>query len=281
MVGMKAVPRSALRLAIVLAWFACLPAFAAAPKPEPGGTGMVREITDGDTLVIEMVEATPTTPPEAAVGSKIPVRLVGIQAPKLPLGRPDFRAWPRAEESKAALSELALGKRLTLSFGGQRRDRHGRLLAHLHAEDGTWIQGEMLRAGMARVYTFADNRELAAEMYALERAAREARRGIWGNAFYAVRTPEQLAPLVGTFQLVEGRVKNAAIVHSRAYLNFGADWKTDFTVTIPPPGLTLFRRAKLDIAGLSGKRIRVRGWVETYHGPMIEATHPEQIEVLE
>jgi len=139
----------------------------------------------------------------------------------------------------------------------------------------------MLRAGMARVYTFADNRELAAEMYALERAAREARRGIWGNAFYAVRTPEQLAPLVGTFQLVEGRVKNAAIVHSRAYLNFGADWKTDFTVTIPPPGLTLFRRAKLDIAGLSGKRIRVRGWVETYHGPMIEATHPEQIEVLE
>ena len=31
---------------------------------------------------------------------------------------------------------------------------------------------------------------------------------------------------------------------------------------------------------LQGKRIRVRGWLKSFNGPMINATHPEQIEVL-
>jgi endonuclease YncB( thermonuclease family) len=256
-------------------------ALAAAGKPEPGGAGMVREITDGDTLVVEITEATAAMPPEAAVGTEIAVRLVGIQAPKLPLGRAGFEAWPLADESKAALDKLASGQKLSLAFGGEKMDRHGRLLAQLRRADGVWIQGEMLKSGMARVYTFADNRMLAAEMYALEREARAAKRGIWGNSFYAIRTPEEAGKFLGTFQLVEGTVVNAAKVHSRSYLNFGPDWKTDFTVTIPPAAQKMFRDADVDTAALAGKRIRVRGWIDSYNGPMIEATHPEQIEVLD
>src|SRR3546814_9669358 len=71
--------------------------------------------------------------------------------------------------------------------------------------EGVWVQGEMLRRGMARVYTFADNRALVAEMLALEREARAARRGIWGHPFYAVRRHDALDRHIGTFQLVEGR----------------------------------------------------------------------------
>jgi endonuclease YncB( thermonuclease family) len=256
-------------------------ALTAAGKPEPGGAGTVREITDGDTLIIEITEATAAMPPEAAVGTKIAVRLVGIQAPKLPLGRAGFEAWPLADESKAALDKLASGQKLSLAFGGEKMDRHGRLLAQLTRADGVWIQGEMLKSGMARVYTFADNRMLAAEMYALEREARETKRGIWGNSFYAIRTPEETGKFLGTFQLVEGTVVNAAKVRGRAYLNFGPDWKTDFTVTIPPAAQKMFRDADVDTAALAGKRIRVRGWIDSYNGPMIEATHPEQIEVLD
>ncbi len=248
---------------------------------EAGGTGAVREIVDGDTLVVEMTETAAATPPEAVKGSKIQIRLVGIQAPKLPLGRPDFQPWPLADEAKTALTELAMGQTLRLSFGGRKIDRHGRLLAQLYRDDGTWIQGEMLSQGLARVYTFADNRTLAAEMYPRERAARTARRGIWADRFYAVRAPDDLEKLVGTFQLVEGRVTRAAVVRSRGYLNFGEDWKTDFTVEIPPAAQSLFRQAGVDLEALSGKNIRVRGWLEFFHGPMIEATHPEQIEVLD
>ena len=31
---------------------------------------------------------------------------------------------------------------------------------------------------------------------------------------------------------------------------------------------------------LEGKRIRVRGWLRSWNGPQIEASHPEQIELL-
>ena len=42
-----------------------------------------------------------------------------------------------------------------------------------------------------------------------------------------------------------------------------------------------FRRAGVDPTSLEGRRVRVRGWLQSLNGPMIEVTHPEQIEVLE
>jgi hypothetical protein len=32
---------------------------------------------------------------------------------------------------------------------------------------------------------------------------------------------------------------------------------------------------------LAGRLLRVRGWLREWNGPMIEATHPEQIELLD
>ena len=224
------------------------------------------EIVDGDTLVL-------------AGGRQ--VRLVGIQAPKLPLGRPGFKAWPLAAEAKAALAELTLGREVTLAYGGRRIDRHGRALAHLIEGSGTWVQGELLARGMARVYSFADNRALVPEMLARERAARAARRGIWRWRFYAVRGAEEAAQHLGGFELVEGRVIEVAVVRKRVYLNFGVDWRSDFTITIAPRTRRLFEAEGIDPSAYEGRMVRVRGWVKSYNGPLIEATHPEQIEVLE
>ena len=136
----------------------------------------------------------------------------------------------------------------------------------------------MLRRGMARVYSFPDNRARVADMLDLETRARAQGRGIWGLDFYAVIVPEDTDRAIGTFQVVEGRVLDAAKVKGRTYLNFGPDWRTDFTVTIPPGTAKIFRA--LGPLTLKGRRIRVRGWLKSYNGPSIEATHPEQIEVL-
>src|SRR3546814_10391026 len=64
----------------------------------------------------------------------------------------------------------------------------------------------MLSAGLARVYSFSDNRTAVAEMLALERAARALGRGIWRDPFYAVRSAETAGDWLGGFELVEGRV---------------------------------------------------------------------------
>ena len=64
------------------------------------------------------------------------------------------------------------------------------------------------------------------------------------------------------------------------YLNFGPDWRTDFTVRI---GSDLARRlasSGLDVATLAGRRIEIRGFVLEAGGPLIELSHPEQMQVL-
>ncbi|MDA1091361.1 MAG: thermonuclease family protein [Proteobacteria bacterium] len=240
-------------------------------KPGPADV-LVAGVVDGDTVVLK-------TPMMGATQ----IRLVGIQAPKLALGRKNFPTWPLAAESKALLATLVDGQPLTLSFGGAEKDRHGRLLAHLHRSDGTWIQGEMLKRGMARVYSFADNRSAVADMLALEHGARKAKRGIWGLPYYAVRNPEnadELSRLAGTFHLVEGRVADAVRIKGQVYLNFGQDWRKDFTITLNSKVVRLFAKTGVDPLALKGRMVRVRGWLKKYNGPMIEASHPEQIEVM-
>ncbi|MEN3976737.1 thermonuclease family protein [Emcibacter sp. SYSU 3D8] len=254
----------------VIAVLALLPlsawAFAALPghAPRSSGTAKVAEVTDGDTLVL---------------ADKVVVRLVGIQAPKLPLDRPHFKEWPLARESRRALERIVLDHTLTVRPTAKPIDRWGRTLAHLERDDGLWVQGEMLRSGWARVYTFSDNRALAAEMLALERNARAARRGIWGHPYYSIVTPERAHRVVNTFQIVEGTVLDAAAVKNRVYLNFGPDWKTDFTVLVPARVRTMLARQGLDAAALKGRTVRVRGWIKNYNGPMIELSHPEQLEL--
>ncbi len=229
-------------------------------------TGVVAEIVDGDTLFLED-------------GTEI--RLVGLQAPKLALGRRDFRDWPLADAARDGLAELVLGRRVTLAYGGRRIDRHGRALAHLLREDGLWVQGAMLEAGLARVYSFEDNRTAVDAMLAAERRARAESRGIWGHPFYAIRSLGETPGLLDSFQIVEGVVLDAAEVRRRVYLNFGPDWRDDFTVSIAPDHVRAFRAAGLEPLDLAGRQVRVRGWIYRRNGPMIDATHPEQIELLE
>ncbi len=228
------------------------------------GTATVSSVVDGDTVVLDDGRQ---------------VRLTGIQAPKLPLDRPNFPTWPLAPEAKATLETLLLGRTVTLRSGGADRDRHGRVLAHPVTEPGgVWAQGAMVEAGMARVYTFADNYALAGALYARERAARAAGRGIWALPWYRIRTPHEAADDIGTFQLVEGTVVDAARAGKTVYLNFGDSWRTDFTISIPVAVMTNFAAQKRDPLAWAGKRVRVRGWLTERNGPMITITHPEALE---
>lgn len=230
-----------------------------------GDSAVVREIVDGDTVILDDGRQ---------------VRLVGIQAPKLPLGRANFEKWPLADEAKEALADLVLGRRVTLGYGGQRQDRYGRELAHLFTDDGLWVQGSLLELGFARVYSFADNRSLVPRMLEAEVSARTTAMGIWRHPYYAVLDTAAAPDHTGRFSLVEGRVLKTAIVRGRAYLNFDEDYRTDFTITISSRDLKSFTASGIVPQDYAGHRVRVRGWLRWSNGPMIDVTHPEQIEVL-
>ena len=120
--------------------------------------------------------------------------------------------------------------------------------------------------GLARAYTLAGNRACAAELLAAERGAREARRGLWAEAAYQVRAPGNPGELLrygSTFQIVEGRVVRVGQGRDAIYLNFSARWRGAFSASLRRgehgvPGLV-----DNSVKALEGKRIRVRGWIET------------------
>jgi endonuclease YncB( thermonuclease family) len=235
-----------------------------------GPGGIVTGVPDGDTVLLDS-------------GARI--RLAGIQAPRLPLGRENFVAWPLADDARAALSALVLGKPVLLRYGGARSDRHGRMLGQLFVGggDGAWVQQEMVDQGMARVYSFPDNRACMLELLAAEGRARTMRTGLWSDPYYAVRRadrPDEIVAHEGRFELVEGRVLDAEATGGRVYLNFGRFWKEDVTAVIDTQALRLFKAVGLDPARLGGALVRVRGWIESRDGPRIAISHPEQIEVL-
>jgi micrococcal nuclease len=229
------------------------------------GEAHVTEIGDGDTLTLDD-------------GRR--VRLVGILAPNAPLGRKEGAPWPLADEAKAALSALALHRLVMVKTGGGETDRWGRTLAQLYREDGLWLQGEMLKRGLARVASYVDNRALVPEMLALEAEARGARRGLWHENFYAVLPADEAGRHIESFQLVEGTIADAAKVKGEIFLNLGPDWHTAFTIHLPRTALPLFKEAGLDPLDLKGQRVRVRGWIRLDRRPMVDVTHPEQIERL-
>lgn len=127
---------------------------------------MVAQVIDGDTLVL------------AETGHR--VRLLGINAPEMERdGRP---AEFLAHKAKAVLAELTRGQRLHLEYDQARYDHYGRLLAYLFLPDGTMVNAELVRQGLAHVYSHPPNFRFRDALLAAQRDALEARRGVWQKA---------------------------------------------------------------------------------------------------
>lgn len=164
------------------------------------------------------------------------------------------------------------------------------MIAHLvlpspdKGKRGAWVQAGLLAAGMVRAYSLPQNRACMPALYARERLARLEGLGLWSNAAYQLRKARRAKELLAfahTFQIVVGRVKSVEGRGKRVFLNFGDDWKTDFTVAIDARARLSFLKRRIDPKSFAKRRIRVRGWIERSRGPLIRVSHPEQIEILQ
>ena len=185
---------------------------------------------------------------------------------------------------------MLAGRRIELGFSGRRTDRYGRLLAQVFAHDvvgggpALWVQGWMLTQGLARAYGLDGSSACLAELISHEQVARLAAVGLWAQPAYAVRDAEQVDDLLarrGTFQIVEGRVRVVADARNVTFMNFGADVRADFTISIRAPARRLMAAAGVDPQQWAGRRVRVRGWIERRGGPLIEIHHAGEIEAVD
>lgn len=210
------------------------------------------------------------------------IRMVGIDIPDFDLDNPGDISL----QVIRILNDLLLGKQVkiwqTRSSKKGRTNRIGHQLAHITSEDkDIWVQALLIRLGLARVQTTKNNPELAEALYRLETEARSQQAGLWSMSEHVVLQPAEADNYMGEFEIVEGIVTSASINKNRIYLNFGKDWRTDFTASIAPSDRKTFNKAGYNPLQWQGRKLRLRGWIEPYNGPYIEVTHPEAVEFLD
>lgn len=158
---------AALSPALALLLVGCVPApdLPSVPVPADAIPATVERVVDGDTVVLDLA------------GRRERVRLLRIDAPEL--GGDGQEQECLAERATRALEEL-LPAGTAVQVGGdvEARDRFGRLLVHLWV-DGTWVNGAMLRQGMATVLTIPPNVAHDDEVLEAQRRAEAARAGLW------------------------------------------------------------------------------------------------------
>jgi len=252
-----------MRELIVLMVCSCLSACSvSADEFTEGETGQAITVNSALSLTLELSD------------TQLEVRLAEIETP--------------TEQFGLRMTEFDLiGQSVRLEYGGLQRDRYDRALAQVYrtSEEGEhWLQGELVSLGAARVYSYADNHAATQALLILEQAARDDRRGLWALPEYRIRDthPDGLAQDIGSVQLVEGRVLDVTqLASGRTYLNFGLDYRTDFTVIIEARDRSVFEDTGMNLLALETLRIRVRGWLDEENGPMMRLDHPQRLEVLE
>ena len=116
---------------------------------------------------------------------------------------------------------------------------------------------------------------------AAEHEARAAKRGGWNDARFADIPADKAGKAYGKYAFITGVSVSTARVKNMYYINFGADYRTDFTVAIAASNARAFKKDGIDILEFyKGKNIRVRGWVKRKGGAMIEVSQPAEIEIL-
>lgn len=185
-------------------------------------------------------------------------------------------------ETMTVLRALLGGRPVILQAREPKLDRYRRLRVQVILGSGEWMQELLIQKGLALVSIAPDRPECARELYRVEEQARRSRRGLWADPANGVRNPATLGSSdLGTFQIVEGKVLSAKVSGGRAYLNFGENWRTDFTVSIPPDDMKRFKYAGIDPYTFIGKTIRVRGYIDRMNGFEIEADSPADIEEVD
>ncbi len=139
---------------------------------------IVKRVIDGDTFELENGDR---------------VRLLGIDTPEKYDSKKLDRDSEMSGQDKKTIKKLGKlasnyvkklveGKKVRLEKekNYDDKDKYGRLLRWIYLEDGTFVNGKIVRDGYAQVYERFPVSKLD-ELRAYQREARENNRGLWGN----------------------------------------------------------------------------------------------------
>jgi micrococcal nuclease len=227
----------------------------------------VIEVIDGDTVILSDGRT---------------LRYIGIDAPEVRRhigGDFVYDPQPFGLEAKEFNQNLVEGKEIKLEFDVQKKDKYGRLLAYCFVDD-TFVNAKLLEEGFALLYTRPPNVKYVDLFVSLQKRAREEKKGIWAKD--SVISSDEAHKYIGKVKSVEGRVLNIYTGEKAIHLNFGKDWRKDFTIVIFKKDLPNFTAKGIHpLKDYQNRFIRVTGPIKEYNGPEIIVSHPSLIEVIE
>jgi hypothetical protein len=170
---------------------------------------------------------------------------------------------------------LGPSRGLLLRYGRERRDRHGRLLAHPFLPDGRSLTTLLLERGLAPALVYPPNLWNLACYQAAERRARAMGRGVWALAPFRPRPVAEYRGRSGHYGVVEGEVTGVA-------RNRGGVWLTldrHATLQVPPEAQPYFDDCRFE--ALVGREVRVRGRLSRRGERWrMRIRHPAQLEAV-
>ncbi|MEK6322954.1 MAG: thermonuclease family protein [Acidobacteriota bacterium] len=133
---------------------------------QPSEFHRVTRIVRADTIDVESVG---------------PVRMIGIETPD---GKSPLEIYGvHGQRALSFVEKTLLSQEVRLEFdapGGRTNDESGQTPAYVYTRDGTLINGEMVKQGLALVRS--EQFKLANDFRGYEREAMQAMRGVWGSS---------------------------------------------------------------------------------------------------
>ncbi|MBG0811270.1 thermonuclease family protein [Methylosinus sp. H3A] len=217
------------------------------------------------------------------------LELASMDGRRLALAGVEFPSGAAARETaRRFLAErVGAGRLVFLAATSTAPDRWGGVPAGVFVEgEGNAaplvsLAEELIGAGLARFRPDPAAFACRNGLLATEAQARRRKLGLWASGEYHIvdaGRPETLSGQKGMV-LVEGVVGTIGEAGGSLYLNFGPR-RGDFAVVIWKRNLETFARAGTSPRMLTGRRVRVRGLIDTAFGPRMELVSPAQIELL-
>lgn len=213
-------------------------------------------VIDGDTIILE---------------DHGHVRLIGVDTPEL--GDRSRSPQPGAEAARDHLAELLPpGADVRLHFDAERRDRHGRMLAHVFLREGGNVQARILAGGFGVPLTVPPNLGFLDCYRDMSARAMAARRGLWDLEAYQPVAAESLADSVRGYRIVRGAVSRRAESADSLWLQLDGR----LALRIERTDLPYFRG--FDLQRTAGLTLEARGMIYRRNGQLrMRIRHPADL----